>query len=311
MIQSLTRTERFQTILACASFLDRLSQHQVRLAFDIFEIADTPLIPERDQISGTDRFLEVLKGLPDDILLELHATIDDRSLKAWNWKTESDSLPLTIFLSHPDKKGKELAHNLEDDLESYGVEALVASHNVTPGDDWWRVIASMLDSCHLLVGLGIQGFSGRPFCQQEVGWVLARRCPVLWLTYSDEGKSEGMASRFQALQVPEERSTQATALQIIGWCGQRPELLPPLARALLNRLREAEHFADTDAVVTALKTLPSLPKEIAFEMLAVAKTNDQVGGAHVPEYDYQWPRERQPTFSQWVERRFLTEDTRR
>ncbi|HZV75944.1 MAG TPA: toll/interleukin-1 receptor domain-containing protein [Conexibacter sp.] len=83
-----------------------------------------------------------------------------------------------LFLSHTSKHKKRVK-NLARVFAPYGVEAFVAHHTIQPTREWELEIVSALRTCEALCAILTDDFVGSLWCDQEVGYVLARRKLVI------------------------------------------------------------------------------------------------------------------------------------
>ncbi len=273
---ALTRADRLRIILKCATELSDQPDNIARLLLKEFSGQAEP--PEE-----FDELVEVLQGLLDEDLQELSSFLDDSFFRAWSWNVQAADTPLTLFLSYPDSSGKDEAFRLEEALEAYGVQAFVASHDVSPGQDWWQTITGNLDSCHALVAIGVGNYESRAFCQQEVGWVMARQRPILWLAYDRDSRSGGVARRYQALWVDDPENAGGTASQIARWCAGSPQLQRPLGLALVRRLANMQSHPDLQRLCDLLISLPMVAIAVADELSDVIRSRPDIAALRVPE----------------------------
>lgn len=276
---ALTRADRLRIILNCATELNDQPDNIARLLLKEFSDQVGPSGPPKE----LDELVEVLEGFPDENLQKLSSFLDDNFFRAWSWNAQATDAPLTLFLSYPDSSGKDKAFCLEKALEAYGVQAFVASHDVSPGQDWWQTITGNLDSCHALVAINVGNYESRAFCQQEVGWVMARQRPILWLAYDQDSQSGGMVSRYQALQVDDPENAGGTASQIARWCAGSPQLQRPLGLALVRQLANTQSHPDLQRLCDLLISLPMVATAVADELSDVISTRPDIAALRVPE----------------------------
>ena len=121
--------------------------------------------------------IEMLRRAPAGKLLELddylhgatQATLEDIP-----WKTHDVRVFITHISAH-----KVYAAQVKMWLSWFGMEGFVAHEDVEPNKKWQRVIEAGLQSCHALVALLHDGFRDSRWCDQEVGFALARKVPVV------------------------------------------------------------------------------------------------------------------------------------
>lgn len=126
-----------------------------------------------------------LRSLGDGRLVELHAHLhpqdsDASALlvaqtppsavdEAGPWQDGA----LRVFISHT-TANKELAGGISTWMARVGIECFVAHTDIEPTREWQDVIESGLRTCHVLVALLTDDFSGSRWCDQEVGFAVGR-----------------------------------------------------------------------------------------------------------------------------------------
>lgn len=83
-----------------------------------------------------------------------------------------------LFLSHTSAH-RVLAEEIADRLRELGVDTFVAHSVIVPTDEWQKVIESSLRSCDAMAALITPDFKGSAYCDQEVGFAMARDLLVL------------------------------------------------------------------------------------------------------------------------------------
>lgn len=83
-----------------------------------------------------------------------------------------------LFLSHT-AAHRELAEQISDRLSELGVDAFVAHSTITPTAEWQQVIETSLRSCDAMAALITPDFKSSQYCDQEVGFALARGLLVI------------------------------------------------------------------------------------------------------------------------------------
>jgi hypothetical protein len=85
--------------------------------------------------------------------------------------------PLFVFISHLYER-RDFAAQLQLCLRRYGIESFVAHNDIEPSKAWRDEIKAALASCHAFVALLHDDFHKSQWCDQEVGWALARNIPL-------------------------------------------------------------------------------------------------------------------------------------
>ena len=102
-----------------------------------------------------------------------------------------------VFLSHRAEDAQTEVARLKDLLSPYGVTAFVAHVDIDPTEEWEIEIQKALSSMDAFVAIVTSGFHASPWTDQEIGYALCRRVPMV--TVKIDGTPCGFISRFQAL----------------------------------------------------------------------------------------------------------------
>jgi hypothetical protein len=116
---------------------------------------------------------ETLMGLHEYLLGEDAAPIAKQVPGPWG------SNPVRAFFSHVHTESA-LATEVKQRLgDKYGVDAFVAHDDINPSRQWREVIKAALASCDVFVAFLNDDFHNSQWCDQEVGWALARQIPIV------------------------------------------------------------------------------------------------------------------------------------
>lgn len=116
--------------------------------------------------------------------------------------TDPTSLPwepgtFKLFISHTHPNAP-LAGKVRKHLARWRISAFVAHADIKPTREWENEIRAALDTCDALTALVTTDFSASDWCDQEVGWCLARQVPIVPLKIDRD--PYGFFGRFQAAQ---------------------------------------------------------------------------------------------------------------
>jgi hypothetical protein len=125
-------------------------------------------------------FLEQIKQGDDANLTALHEYLvgEDAAPTLQVTGQSWGVLPVAVFLSHR-WENRHFVGEVKRHLARYGVDAFVAHDDIDPSRQWREVIKSALRTCHALVAFLHEGFHDSQWCDQEVGWALARGIPII------------------------------------------------------------------------------------------------------------------------------------
>ncbi|CAM2755333.1 toll/interleukin-1 receptor domain-containing protein [Actinomyces slackii] len=206
---------------------------------------------------------------------------------------------LQIFLSFAEDTGSERAIDIQEIFEGVGINIIVAKHDVVPGTQWDDGIESFLDSSDALICLGTPGFSQRAWCQQEVGWALARRLPIFWISYDVKELPCGLLAGTQAHTSQPSDSAEDDVQAIAEWCFRLEPLRDPLTQHLITSLASSSSFDESDSIVSLLAQASSLEKQNWERIISIAANNEQFGRAHRYVH-HGWGWQSQPLLVDWL-----------
>lgn len=90
-----------------------------------------------------------------------------------------NGLPVRVFFSHVHSNRHFVGQVKRRLAERYGLDAFVAHDDIDPSKHWREVIKTALATCDMCVVFLDPGFHESQWCDQEVGWALARGIPVI------------------------------------------------------------------------------------------------------------------------------------
>src|SRR5664279_5195643 len=150
--------------------------------------------------AGGDKYayvIEMIQDADESSLRQLHTYLvgdsDEVPEEAQPWTPGY----LKLFMSHL-AIHQAFVGQVSNVLAGEGVSGFVAHTSIEPSREWMEVIETGLRSCDAMVVFLHEGFHESKWCDQEVGFALAKRVPVLLLAY--EVMPYGFMSKFQALR---------------------------------------------------------------------------------------------------------------
>jgi hypothetical protein len=183
---------------------DRLAGGGLRTE-DMFEILDEYLGIDSHESwydwPGNEHrawILHVLKSRSEAELLDLHehffreSTIEQRDPSSLPWKAGT----FRLFISHTHKNAG-LAGGVAEVLSRWDMSAFVAHRDIKPTKQWQREIESALHTCDAMAALLSTDFAKSLWCDQEIGWALARSVPVVPVKNTN-ANPHGFMNKFQA-----------------------------------------------------------------------------------------------------------------
>lgn len=218
--------ERITLIKSIASALSQVeSWADVGLTLNQFAI------PYDDRYEGGlyEMVLEAAQPASDEALLELHDYLypDSQTFRAGapgsvGGPWDPDAFRLFITHTHANRT---FAGRLRTVLKYGGIDAFVAHDNIEPTREWQDEIESALNTCDALLALLTKDFAQSKWCDQEVGFCVARAVLIIPLRMPDD--PYGFIGKYQGL-------TQGASEQPYSLA---PRIFDLLARHDLTRIR--------------------------------------------------------------------------
>jgi hypothetical protein len=221
----------------------------------------------------------------DDTLLELEryfapsgetsATPPVLTDDAGVWKANR----FRLFISHTHLNAA-FAGKIKARLGRYLIDSFVAHADLKPSVEWQGTIEKSLLSCQAAVALVTPDFHDSQWCDQEIGYCLARG--ILVVPIMRGAAPRGFLGKYQAMQVKESQSALFVADRLFEVLATRPETQAHMAASIVQRYAKSESFESTRESYALLR---QLPKE-AWTMALIAKaelaanSNEQISKAY-------------------------------
>jgi TIR domain len=230
-------------------------------------------------------------GGDDDKLLELERYLDpaaespsapgadDARVPALDvqgpWKGE-DAFRLFISHTHPHAG---FAGDMSKHLAKFGIECFVAHEDIKPSEKWQEVIESALLTCHAATALVTKDFRQSVWCDQEVGFCLARALVIVPLMVGIE--PHGFLASFQAVKLADTRDRSTAwmaAEEVFDILAKRPETQERMVPCVVRRYSASYSYDNSRAAYELLRTIPqgSWTLELIDEVEKAATENSQI-----------------------------------
>lgn len=260
---------------------------QGRMTFDDIAVYlkshGVDLSPAYDRSYSSKRVYakDILGEAGDDKLLEIADELElVHSFGAPSIKTPSFWKPgyFRLFLSHLSSFKKQTA-NLQRALETFGISAFVAHEDIEPSLEWQREIEAALHTMDALCPLLMPGFRESAWCDQEVGFAVARQLPVVPVRrgldpYGFIGKYQGI----QAVGKTVGEVAREIFLALVKSSGTKAKLTKALAFA-------CGQAADSDRATPMLEALAGV-SGIPIDALQVLKQQVEGNAALLEDTDF-------------------------
>lgn len=204
------------------------------------------------------------------------------------WRSENT---FRLFISHTHPHAG-FAGDMSKHLAKFGIECFVAHQDIKPSEKWQEVIESALLTCHAATALVTKDFRQSVWCDQEVGFCLARALVIVPLMVGIE--PHGFLASFQAVKLT---GTQRGAAwdageDVFDILAKRPETQERMIPCVVRRYSASYSYDNSRAAYELLSTIPqeSWTLEMIDEVEKAAVENSQIrdgvldgGGGPIPK----------------------------
>lgn len=197
------------------------------------------------------------------------------------------SNPTRVFISHV-HADRHLVGNVKRILDArYGIDAFVAHDDIHPSRAWRDQIKIGLNTCHLFAAVvNLNDFHASQWCDQEVGWALAKRIPILPIRPVGFDRSEardGFLEEHQDVCIPDNSPTPEVwvAHQIFMAVVREPSLREVSVKSLVEALVNSRSYESTRTIWAHIVNQPNIESEQLRRLEYAVQTNDQVYNANV------------------------------
>lgn len=230
--------------------------------------------------SGTDeKRLELARYLAPGDDGTTSAPSTPASVGSGPWKGENT---VRLFISHTHANAK-LAGEIKKHLGRFLIESFVAHDDIEPSEKWMRVIESALLTCHAVIAILTPDFRESQWCDQEIGFCLARSLLVVPLMR--EVNPHGFLSEFQGVKLNERTRPQAAANDVFRILATRPETSERMVPSIVRRFAASESFDETREAFTFLARIPkdAWTTRLIYEVRAAEYLNSQIKDANLSD----------------------------
>lgn len=266
---ALAPAQRIALIRESATLLDKQEWDDIDLILDQFGL---PISFDRADTKSA-YVINMIKRAADEDLGPLHAFLVQQATGApasgqSPWKSEK----LRLFCSHLAEQ-KLIVGQVADSLSLLGVEPFVAHDSIEPSKEWAQVIEAALAECDAMIAFMHQGFLESQWCDQEVGWALGRRRPILPLNYGIH--PYGFLGKFQD-QPCTAASPVKVADYVMDWLTKTPSLHSRLSHGLVDAFANSHSWDFTRRIAPFLEKVPSVTDDDLDLMEKAATENIDV-----------------------------------
>lgn len=182
---------------------------------------------------------------------------------------------LRLFASYLDSHRADVGA-VRERVALAGVEMFAAHESIDVSKEWQQVIEDALRSCDAAVVFLHPGFRNSAWTDQEVGYCLERRVPILPMKY--DANPHGFLARYQAADCAALSATAIGDLILMWLCGE-PRTQAAMAEAAVAALAASDSFDQTRLILGCLLRLPAFSAEQLGRLEHAAASNPQVARA--------------------------------
>lgn len=223
----------------------------------------------------------------DDNLLELQAYLfpgveegpgsDDGSGRPW------EEGKFRLFISHTHEH-RAFASGLRRALDERGIGAFVAHERIEPTKQWEDELESALTTCDALVAVLTPDFVESKWCDQEVGYCMARGVLIVPLGL-DDTDPHGFIGKYQCMTAREDEDAYDVAGRLFDLLIKHEktagEMVPVVAWQIVKQYAESASFESAREHFDQLKAIPKAywTPELAEIVERAAEENSQIAYA--------------------------------
>jgi hypothetical protein len=235
-------------------------------------------IPDVEHPGGGqyDYVLRRMSEATDSALISLHAYLypDASTAPAANGFGPWQDNHFRLFLSHPHEH-REIAGEIRKRLLSWKIDSFVAHDMIEPSREWEDEIESALGTADAIAALLTPEFVQSSWCDQEIGYCLARGIPVVPLLHG--AMPHGFIGKFQGLRT-EDQTVWSIAPNLFKILATHEALREKMVWPTIQRYVNSPNFDGTREAFELLKTIPAerWNKEMIDAVEVEALQNKQV-----------------------------------
>lgn len=174
-----------------------------------------------------------------------------------------------LFLSHKAENNKKEASKLKMQLRKYGVCAFVAHEDIKPTEAWQREIERALRSTEALAALMTKNFHDSLWTDQEVGFALGRRVPIIAVNLGMN--PYGFIGSMQALKTDWDSAAQ----EIVKLLLKNEEMF----EAYVQAIEDCASWNDGNDLAAILPALKGLDEGQIQNLVDAYNSNSEVHGS--------------------------------
>ncbi len=184
-----------------------------------------------------------------------------------------------VFISHTSAHGW-AATRIQERLRSYGVASFVSHVDIEPMAEWELEIRRALSSAHVLTALLTPDFHQSAWTDQEIGFAIGRRLPVIPVRLSHD--PYGFIAKYQAIagSLTDLSSVERISTEIYGAMLETHEIGEVIKDQYVRAVRDSPDWDTSNALARILPYIRSLTPAHVETLLDAYNYNGEVSGSH-------------------------------
>lgn len=189
---------------------------------------------------------------------------------------------IRLFISHT-SANKVRAAKLAEILARYGIAGFVAHDTIEPTREWQTEIEKALATCDALCALVTPDFVESRWCDQEVGFVMARRKLIVPLKLGAD--PHGFIGKYQAITIGERDAAWDVGEKLLLALVRSAQTADAIAPAIVRRYARSGSFEATRGAFEMLKEIPerAWTQDLIDQTARAAVENNQVEHANLAD----------------------------
>lgn len=235
-----------------------------------------PEVDLKGLVRGDELVIKTIQSGHDDDLIRLGADLGFELSTSEPDHSFWDKGLFRLFISHVAKHRK-FAHDVQDELRSYGICSFVAHDNIEPTKEWQRVIECALSTCHCVLALLHPEFHESKWTDQEIGHGMGRNLPIVPVQLGTD--PYGLIGKFQAIRginMP----CRTLAKSIFCTLNRHPKTRRTLAESVVYFFGLSSSYEEANERMFLLNKLDYWDDKITRLARSFQKSNDQIQGAY-------------------------------
>jgi hypothetical protein len=159
-----------------------------------------------------------------------------------------------LFISHTNAH-RAFCGNLRNELLNAGIDAFVAHDQIEPTQQWQDEIETALATCDALAAVLTEDFVNSKWCDQEVGFAVARGLVIVPLSLGGVNP-HGFVGKYQRMNAEEDELPQSVADKLIDLLARHEKTSKKMARQIVLRYANSYSFDNARSNFARLKEIP-------------------------------------------------------